>query len=93
MPEVEALVTELHGLLQLLWIERPPLAAANTSSTHQSRGTACAVAHQPLLSAAEADPSLSSQEGEAFTVINVSMQQPFLAKGCQPSVRVGMHGK
>ena len=86
-------MAEVNGTLQLQWIERPPLAAANTSSTHQSSGTACAVAHQPLLSAAEADPSLSSQEGEAFTVINVSMQQPFLAKGCQPSVRVGTHGK
>jgi hypothetical protein len=36
VPEVEALVTELHGVLQLLWIERPPLAAANTASIHQS---------------------------------------------------------
>jgi hypothetical protein len=26
--------------LQLLWIERPPLSAANTASIHQSRGTA-----------------------------------------------------
>jgi hypothetical protein len=35
VPEVEALVTEIHGLLQLLWIERPPLAAANTASIRQ----------------------------------------------------------
>ncbi len=33
--QVEALVTEIHGLLQLLWIERPPLAAANTPSIRQ----------------------------------------------------------
>ena len=86
-------MAEVNGALQLQWIERPPLAAANTSSTHQSRGTACAVAHQPLLSAAEADPSLSSQEGEAFTVVQVSVPQPVLAKGGQPSLRVGKHGK
>jgi hypothetical protein len=35
VPEVEALVTEIHGLLQLLWIERPTLAASNTVSIHQ----------------------------------------------------------
>jgi hypothetical protein len=35
VPEVEALVTEIHGLLQLLWSERPPLAAANTPSIRQ----------------------------------------------------------
>ncbi len=33
--EVEALVTEIHGLLQLLRIERPPLGAANTASIRQ----------------------------------------------------------
>jgi hypothetical protein len=32
---VEALVTELHGVLLLLRIERPPLAAANTASIRQ----------------------------------------------------------
>jgi hypothetical protein len=35
VPEVEALVTEIHGLLQLQRIERPQLAAANTPSIHQ----------------------------------------------------------
>ena len=35
VPELEPLVTEIHALLQLLRIERPPLAAANTPSIHQ----------------------------------------------------------
>jgi hypothetical protein len=35
VPEVEALVTELHGTLQVLRIKRPPLGAANTASIHQ----------------------------------------------------------
>jgi len=30
VPEVQALVTEIHSVLQLLRIERPPLGAANT---------------------------------------------------------------
>jgi hypothetical protein len=29
VPEVEALVTEIQGVLQLLWIERSPLTSAN----------------------------------------------------------------
>jgi hypothetical protein len=33
--EVEALVTEIHGLLQLLWIERPALGAAHTALIRQ----------------------------------------------------------
>jgi hypothetical protein len=36
----EALVPERCGLLLLLWIERPPLSAANTASIHQCRWTA-----------------------------------------------------
>jgi hypothetical protein len=35
VPEVEALVTELHGVPLLLRSERPPLAAANTPSIRQ----------------------------------------------------------
>ena len=35
VPEVEPLVAEIHGVLQLLGIERPPLAAANTASIRQ----------------------------------------------------------
>jgi hypothetical protein len=36
-PEGAALVPELNGPLQLLRIERPPLAAANAASIRQSR--------------------------------------------------------
>jgi hypothetical protein len=34
--ERAALMAEVNGVLQLLWIERPPLGAANTPSIHQS---------------------------------------------------------
>jgi hypothetical protein len=90
--ERAALMAEVNGALQLLWIECPPLGAAHTASIHQCSSTTCAVARQPLVGAAEADPSLGSQAGKAFTVINVSTQQPFSAEGCQPSIWVGMHG-
>jgi hypothetical protein len=33
--EVQALVTEIHGALQLLRIERPPLGAAHAASIRQ----------------------------------------------------------
>jgi hypothetical protein len=33
--EVQPLVAEIHGVLQLLRIERPPLGAANTPSIRQ----------------------------------------------------------
>ena len=35
---------------------------------------------QPLKGSAHTDPYLSSQQGEAFAVFNVSPQQPFVAK-------------
>ena len=34
--ERATLMAEVHSALQLLWIERPPLCAANTASIHQS---------------------------------------------------------
>jgi len=34
------LMAQVHSALQLQWIERPPLSAANTPAIHQSRGTA-----------------------------------------------------
>jgi len=42
--------------LQLQWIERPPLSAANTASIHQRSSTALAVKSQPLVGAADTDP-------------------------------------
>ena len=35
VPQVQSLMTERHGLLVLLRIERPPLSAANTPSIRQ----------------------------------------------------------
>jgi hypothetical protein len=41
---------------------------------------------------AEADPCLRRQFSEGDGFINVSTYRPFPAEGCQPSIRVGMHG-
>jgi len=38
--EVEPLMAEIHGVLETLWIERPPLGAAKTPTIHQSGWTA-----------------------------------------------------
>jgi len=38
--ERAALMAEVNCALQLLWIERPPLGAANTASIHKSSSTA-----------------------------------------------------
>jgi hypothetical protein len=35
VPQVQPLVVEIHGLLQLLRIERPPLGAAHAASIRQ----------------------------------------------------------
>ena len=58
---MQPLVAEIYGLLQLLLIERPALVAPNTPPIRQCRLTACAEARQPLVNAAQADPSVSSK--------------------------------
>lgn len=60
-----AQVAELHCVLQLLLIERPPLAAANTPSICQRGHTARVVTSQPAIGAAEADSVLGGQIREA----------------------------
>jgi hypothetical protein len=40
VPEVQPLMAEIHGLLELLRIERPPLGAANAPSIRQGGWTA-----------------------------------------------------
>lgn len=48
---------------------------------------------EPLVGDAEADPRLDGKVLEGLTAMNVSTQQRFPAKGCQPGVRVGTHGE
>ena len=45
----------------------------------------------PLVGVADTDSQLSSQEGEAFAVINVSPQQPFAVEACQQNNLVELH--
>jgi hypothetical protein len=81
-----------NGSLQMLWIERLPLAAANTASIHQGGGTTGAVATQPLVGRAQADTSLRSEMSQGLGVLNVSTHKPFPTDRCQSGVGVGMHG-
>ena len=91
MPEVEPLVAEIHGVLKLLQIERPPLAAANTASIHQSGCTTAAVTAQPLVGRGQADSSLRGEMSQGLSVLNVSTHKPFPTDRCQSGVGVSMH--
>ena len=73
--QMQPLVTEIHGLLQLLRIERPALVAPNTPPIRKCRWTACAEACQPLVSAAEADPSVSSEFRQCPALVEVLADQ------------------
>ena len=61
VPQMQALMAEFHGVLQLLRIEGPPLDAANTPSIRQRGWTAREVTSQPAIGAPEADSDLSGQ--------------------------------
>jgi hypothetical protein len=91
-PEGAALMAQGNGTLQMLWIERPPLAAANTASIHQGGGTTAAVTAQPLVGRAQADSSLRGEMGQGLGVLNVSAHKQFPTDGRQSGVGVGMHG-
>jgi hypothetical protein len=76
--EVEALVTELHGVLQLLRIERPPLGAANTLSIRQRSCTALS-ADQPAETEQLAQERLGGRHTDldpGADIHHVAQQQP-----------------
>ena len=85
-------MAQSNGALQMLWFERPPLAAANTPSIHQGGGTTRAVTAQPLVGRAQADARLGGEVRQGLGVLNVSTHKPFPIDGCQSGVVVGMHG-
>jgi hypothetical protein len=65
---VQSLMPQLHGALEVLRIERPPLCAANTASIRQCGCATCAVAGQPLVGAAQGDPRFCSQFSQGAVV-------------------------
>ncbi|GDX73859.1 hypothetical protein LBMAG40_05160 [Cyanobium sp.] len=83
---------EVHSLLQLLRIERPPLGAANTPSIRQCRWPACTETSQPLASCALTDAVLASQLNKASALVEVLPDQAFPTDGCQAGIGVCMHG-
>jgi len=90
--EVEPLVAEIHGVLETLWIERPPLGAANTPTFHQRGWTACAVTSQPAVGAAQTDAVLGGQFLEAAAVLQVLGHEPETAFLRQTGIGMAMHG-
>jgi hypothetical protein len=85
-------MAQCPGPLLLLRIERAPLAATHAASIHQCRCPACAEPGEPLVRVTEADPYLGSQCSKGNALVNVSTYKSFPADGCQPGIRVGMHG-
>ena len=75
-----------NGALQMLWIERPPLAAANTVSIHQRGCSTGAVTAQPLVGSAQADSSLRGEMSQELSVLNMTMNQPFPTDRCHSGV-------
>ena len=91
-PEGAALVPEVHGVLQLLRIERPPLGAANTPSIRQGGVTAAAVTSEPLVGGAQADASFCGKGLEGQMVDEVSTDQAFPTERRQTGHGMAMHG-
>ncbi len=91
MAQVQPLVPELHGGLQGLRIQRPPLSATNTASIPQSRCATCAVTGQPLVSTAEADPCFCRQLSQRALVekVLIDEQKPALLR--QTGIGMTMH--
>jgi len=85
-------VPQVHGVLQLLRIERPPLGAANTPSIRQCRWTALTEPRQPLVGTAQADPGLRRQGLERHGLIEVPTDQAFPTDRRQSGQWVAMHG-
>jgi hypothetical protein len=83
---------EVHGVLQLLRIERPPLRAANTASVRKGRHTACSIPGQPLVGAAQTDAGLRCEDHERYTLIKVPTDQAFPTDRRQSGQWVAMHG-
>ena len=77
-----------NGALQMLWIKRPPLVAANTASINHGGGTTRAVTDQPLVGRAEPHARLGGKMGLGLSVLNVSRHKPIPTDRCQSGVGV-----
>ena len=84
-------MTHGNGAIVVLWNERPPLAAANTTSIRQGGGNARAVAGKLLIGHAQSDSSLDAEMGRQLGVLNVSTHKPLPTDGCLSGVGVKMH--
>lgn len=73
---MQPLVAKLHGLLELLRIERPPLCAALDPSVLQRGWTAGAIPGQPAVGPVKTDPVLGGQLGEAAAVLQMLDHKP-----------------
>ena len=92
VPEMQPVVAGINGILQLLWIEHPPLGAANTSSIRQRSHAARAVPGQPAVGTVEADAVLGRKFHKAPPLLKVLGDQPETALLRQTGIGMAMHG-
>jgi hypothetical protein len=85
-------MAEIHGVLQLLRIERPPLGAANAPSIRQRGVTAAMVSSEPLLGRAQADTGLCGTFPEWQVVDEMPTDQTFPIERSQSGHGVAKHG-
>ena len=64
--QLEALMPQLHVVLHLLWIEGPPLLAANSASIYLKGHTGVGVTNQPEIRAALAEVRSQRQAQKGF---------------------------
>jgi len=90
--QVQSLMTQLHGTLQALRIQRQPLGAANTASIGQRSWTTRAVAGQPPVGTAQRNSCFCGQFCQGAMVVQVlrNQSQPALLR--QTGIGVCMHG-
>ncbi len=82
---------EVHDLLQLLRIERPPLGAASTPSIRQCGNTANPKSCKPWAGLALTDPSFNGKLSAAPALVEMLPDQAFPNDAFQSGMGVWMH--
>ena len=82
---------ELHGLLQSLRFERPPLGGANAASIRKSRWPAGTKMSQTLAGCPFTDAVVRSQLSKAPAPVEMLADQSFSTDRSQAGIRVCRH--
>jgi len=89
---MKALVAQIHSLLQLVRIERPPLGPACAVSIRQRGRTPGTVPSQPAVGAAEPDSVPSSENTKAAALLQVLNHKPVVPPLCHEGIGLTING-